>query len=85
MFKLVDNEIFANSGLILCYTILGKSYNQIGLQKIGLDQFQKAMEYLQYINEPGLQSFRIYEGIAECYSELGNQNITFKINYIIIC
>ena len=36
------------------------------------------MEYLQYINEPGLQSFRIYEGIAECYSELGDQKKTFQ-------
>ena len=77
MFKLVDNELFSNSGLIFCYTVLGKSYNHIGLQKIGLDQFQKAMEYLQYINEPGLQSFRIYEGIAECYSELGDHKKTF--------
>tara|TARA_B100001750_G_scaffold181128_1_gene149669 strand:- start:771 stop:2351 length:1581 start_codon:yes stop_codon:yes gene_type:complete len=83
IFKQVDDQLFANSGLIFCYTILGKSYNQIGLQKIGLDQLEKAMKILRQINQPGLPSFRINEGIAECYSELGDQKKTF--HYLDIC
>ena len=77
IFKQVEDKHFCNSGLIFSYTLLGKNYNQIGLHKIGLDQFQKALKILGYLDDYGLQSLRINEGIAECYTELGDQKKTF--------
>lgn len=81
-FQKVDNMLFSSSGLILCYSILGKSYNQLGLFQIGLDQFEKAIKLLKNI-KMGIPAFRVYEGISECYGALGNQEKTFY--YLNMC
>ena len=76
IFKKVEDKHFCISGLIFCYTILGKNYNQLGLQRVSLDQFKNALTLLRDINESGIQNLRVNEGIAECYSALGDQKKT---------